>query len=246
MIQIVLATIGLALILNRETESPVAPAASPPAQPTTEAQVTPVAYQVKDIPVIKPMKAPVMQQKPLPKNNMGEKPTLDSYQNMTSHAVFDPGPSHQQRLAQLFLDKYLKQSHINCTQEQTDLPKGVYPHDHDYVQTYRCLYDSRKGNGEQLWQVTAIATIDGNIYLSLLLDRDGVIPSDTQGIQITYDNPNIGYDVSYQIDPQIQRFGKIVFHNSKFVDSEEVLRYLLGDDKHPHSVNYYLRGDDST
>jgi hypothetical protein len=164
------------------------------------------------------------------KNNLSEELSIDQYNTML-RPLFVRSPDYI--LAELLLNKYLQQLHVD---HMTDFDPR--PRDENQIQTYRKMFNSPEG--PRLWQITAIGTKYGHIYLSLRLNDDGTIPVATIGILITYDVDEIGYFITRTSGDQEQRFGRIVFQDETTVNSEDLLRLFLGDEHYPHSINTYF------
>jgi hypothetical protein len=148
-------------------------------------------------------------------------------------AALSTAPSQQFIVAELFVKKYLQQPHV----KQVFLFDSKLDDAHR-PQAYVQRFPSTQGN--RLWQVCAINTRFGCVYLSLMLDDNLGIPAETPGVLITYQDPDLEQVLAESHEVQVNRFGRILFNYQKTVDSEEMLRWFLGDQFYPYSVGSYF------
>lgn len=93
--------------------------------------------------------------------------------------------------------------------------------------------------GANLWQICAIDSAYGNIYLSLMLTDYGK-PFEGAKVLISYDGEILESLIEQTQAAQVARFGWVVFHNDKFVPHQDVLTFFLGDVNHPYPISHYL------
>lgn len=147
--------------------------------------------------------------------------------------------SELQKAAQLFITKYLQLPYV----ERVYFPQdkvGDLHRPHTYTQRFQRTQDN------PLWQICAISSPFGAIYLSLRLSDQLTVPADTEGVLITYDDPATEERLSELKEEQLQRFGRTVFQYDKVVQNEDMLRWFLGDNTYPHPVGTYLVKGDTT
>lgn len=171
------------------------------------------------IPPSPPTEQPIMVKRPL---------STDEYQTRFAQpSIFAHSKAYE--LAELFLRKYLTQDHVEQVAEFDTVAR-----EQGRVQAYRQRFTTQDGN--RLWQICAIDTQYGHIYLSLMLDDDGSVPTDTVGVLITYDNPGTDTFIARTTFQQMTRFGQVVFQHDTTVTSEDLLRFFIGDQWYPHSI----------
>lgn len=157
-------------------------------------------------------------------------PATPSMKPNTRWTIYDPTDRGEIIIAKKFMNSYVFLPHVEHTASFD--PHLAMPGD---VKAYRKRYNTALG--DRLWQVCAIMTKYGHVYLSVLLSETGEVAPDSQGVLVSYDDDHLDVFIQSTHLQQSERFGRQVYHYDRAIRDEDFLKFLIGDSAHHYSVS---------